>query len=319
MSQVVAVTGANGFVGRALSRLLSSQGHRVVGLVRSGHDAADGIHEKVLVGDDFAGLEAAWPEELRCDGVVHLAARVHVVGDASEQSLSVYRSTNVSGSLRVAKAARRAGAQRFVFVSSIKAIAETGRGHALKESDLPEPGDAYGISKLEAERALLEYGRESGLEVVIVRPPLVYGPGVKANFFSLMRAIANRVPLPLGAVGARRSLLFVDNLADALMHCLLHPLAPGQTFHVADGVDLSVTELARALADELQVPARLWRVPVPWLRLAGSLAGRSDQIDRLVGELRLDSSHIREVLGWSAPYTVEEGLRETATWYRSTH
>jgi UDP-glucose 4-epimerase len=239
--------------------------------------------------------------------------------ETSADPLAAYRGTNVDGALRVAAAARRMGARRFVFVSSIKAVGEAGAGRPIKETDAAEPADPYGISKLEAERALLDYGRESGLEIVIVRPPLVYGPGVRANFLQLMSAIAKGVPLPLGAITARRSLVFVDNLADALVHCTTDPRAAGQIFHVTDGRDLSVAELARALARQLHVPARLIPVPVGMLRLAGRVTGRSAQIDRLIGELRLDSSHLCECLGWYPPHTVEHGLLETAAWYRSTH
>ncbi|CAB3780627.1 N-acetyl-alpha-D-glucosaminyl-diphospho-ditrans, octacis-undecaprenol 4-epimerase [Paraburkholderia ultramafica] len=319
MTQCVLITGANGFVGKAVSRALLQRGDSVVGAVRRAHTAADGVREWLLDTDDFQGIEPRWPVALHCDAVIHLAARVHVMHETVADPLPAYRATNVDGALRVAAAARRAGARRFVFVSSIKAVAERSVGRPIKETDEPAPSDPYGISKLEAERALLDYGRESGLEIVIVRPPLVYGPGVRANFLQLMGAIAKGVPLPLGAIAARRSMVFVDNLADALVHCATDPRAAGHTFHVTDGHDLSVAELARALATQLHAPLRLVPVPVGVLRLAGRLTGRSAQVDRLIGELRLDSSHICERLGWYPPYTVEHGLLETAAWYRSTH
>ncbi|RDJ98733.1 UDP-glucose 4-epimerase family protein [Paraburkholderia lacunae] len=319
MTQHVLITGANGFVGKAVSRALLQRGDRVTGLVRRPQTTADGVREWVFAANDFEGIDERWPVSLHCDAVIHLAARVHMMRETTADPLAAYRSTNVTGTLRVAAAARRAGARRFVFVSSIKAVAESSSGCPIGEDDTPTPDDPYGISKLEAERALVEYGHKSGLEIVIVRPPLVYGPGVRANFLQLMRAIANGIPLPLGAIGARRSLVFVDNLADALVHCTIDPRAAGQTFHVTDGRDLSVAELARALATQLHAPARLVPVPVGLLRLAGRLTGRSAQIDRLVGELRLDSSHICECLGWYPPHTVEHGLLETAAWYRSTH
>ncbi|MFM0662210.1 UDP-glucose 4-epimerase family protein [Paraburkholderia sediminicola] len=319
MSQNVLVTGANGFVGKAASLALRQRGDAVVGLVRRPGGLGEGVREWVVDHDDFQGLDFAWLESVRCDSVIHLAARVHLLDDTATDPLAVYRSTNVTGTLRVAAAARRAGARRFVFVSSIKAVGEASIGRPITEADEPAPTDPYGISKLEAERALIEYGRESGLEIVIVRPPLVYGPGVRANFLQLMSAIAKGIPLPLGSIAARRSLVFVDNLADALVHCTTDPRAAGETFHVTDGRDLSVSELARALAKQLHVPGRLIPVPVGLLRLAGRLTGRSALIDRLVGELRLDSSHICERLGWYPPHTVEHGLFETAAWYRSTH
>jgi len=319
MSLTVLVTGANGFVGHAVSRALRERGDSVLGLVRRSQSTAQGVREWVLETSDFTDIQVRWPVGFRCDVAIHLAARVHVMRDDSSDPLSAYHATNVAGTLRCAKAARAAGARRFVFVSSIKAIAEADAGRPLRETDEAVPVDPYGISKLEAERALIDYGRESGLEIVIVRPPLVYGPGVRANFLQLMNAIAKGVPLPLGSIAARRSLVFVDNLADALVHCTTDPRAAGETFHVTDGRDLSVSELARALATQLHAPARLIPVPVGLLRLAGRLTGRSAQIDRLIGELRLDSSHICERLGWYPPHTVEHGLLETAAWYRSTH
>ena len=319
MTQRVLITGANGFVGRAVSRALLQRGDSVVGVVRRPQTTVEGVREWLFDANDFEGIDQRWPVATRCDAVIHLAARVHMKHETTADPFAAYHATNVTGALRVAAAARRAGARRFVFVSSIKAVGESSAGRPITEADEPAPTDPYGISKLEAERALIDYGRESGLEIVIVRPPLVYGPGVRANFLQLMSAIANGVPLPLGAIAARRSLLFVDNLADALVHCTTDPRAVGETFHVTDGRDLSVSELARALATQLHAPARLIPVPVGLLSLAGRLTGRSAQVDRLIGELRLDSSHIRERLCWYPPYTVEHGLLETAAWYRSTH
>jgi UDP-glucose 4-epimerase len=277
------------------------------------------VREWLFDANDFEGIDTRWRIGMQCDAVIHLAARVHMMQDKSADPLAAYRATNVAAALRVAVAARRAGAHRFVFVSSAKAVGESSNGRPIAETDEPKPTDPYGISKLEAEQALKAYGRESGLEVVVVRPPLVYGPGVRAHFLQLMKAIARGVPLPLGAVSARRSLVFVDNLADALVHCTTDPRAAWQTFHVTDGRDLSVSELARGLATQLHAPGRLLPVPVDLLKLAGRLTGRSAQVDRLIGELRLDSAHIREQLGWHAPHTVEHGLMETAAWFRATH
>ncbi|WP_374192406.1 UDP-glucose 4-epimerase family protein [Trinickia acidisoli] len=317
--KTLVVTGANGFVGRALCATLVARGHAVTGLVRRSGGCVEGVSEWVHSASDFEGLESAWLGTARADCVIHLAARVHVMRDTAIDPLASYRAANVDGMLRVARAAHANGARRLLLLSSIKALGDADRGHPLGEGEPPMPDDPYGQSKLEAERALREFARESGLECVIVRPPLVYGPGVRANFLQLMSAIARGIPLPLGAVGARRSFVFVGNLVDALLHCAIDERAAGETFHVTDGYDPTVTELARMLAVQLRAPARLIPVRSSWLRLAGRILGRSAQVERLVGELQLDGSHIRRVLGWQPPYTVEDGLRETTAWYRSTH
>ncbi|MGG1946447.1 NAD-dependent epimerase/dehydratase family protein [Trinickia sp. NRRL B-1857] len=319
MAETILVTGASGFVGKAVCRQLVREGHTVIGLVRRAGTTIDGVSEWVCEGNDFENVDEQWPRTLACDSVIHLAARVHVMNETSVDALPAYRAMNVEGTMRIARAAQRAGARRFVFVSSIKASAECSGGHPISERDRPTPIDAYGISKLEAERSLFEFGRQCDMEIVVVRPPLVYGPGVRANFLQLMRAVARGIPLPLGAIKARRSIVFVENLADAIVHCSSDPRAAGQTFHVADEPDPSVAELATMLAEQLRAPRRVWPIPPAWLRLAGRMTGRSAQVGRLIGELRLDCSHIRNTLDWHPPFTVEQGLRETAAWYRSSH
>ncbi|MGF6570706.1 nucleoside-diphosphate-sugar epimerase [Paraburkholderia sp. GAS333] len=315
----IVVTGANGFVGKALCRLLVQAGHSVTGLVRHAAGCQSGVREWVDSTPDFVGIDSSWPEGLTPDCVVHLAARVHMLNDDASDPDAAFHATNVEGALRVARAAVRHGTRRFVFVSSIKAIAEDDAGRPLREDDTPRPQDPYGRSKLAAEKALIEYGNEMGLEVVIVRPPLVYGPEVRANFLRLMDAISKGLPLPLALVAARRSLVYVDNLADALMCCAIDPRAARGCFHVADDDAPTVVELIETLGKHLQKPARLFPVPVAWLRLAGRATGRSAQIDRLIGSLQVDASRIRSVLGWQSPYSVEEGLATTSRWYRSTH
>lgn len=250
---------------------------------------------------------------------MHLAARVHVMNDTAADPLAAFHATNVEGTLRVARAARERGARRMVFVSSVKAAAKFDGGVPLAESMPPVPDDAYGVSKLQAEQALWQYGEQSGLEMVIVRPPLVYGPGVGANFLQMMNALWRRLPLPLGAVDARRSLVYVENLADALMRCATDPRAVNACFYVRDDQDPSVAGLLRALGRHLDRPARLVPVPVALLRAAGALTGRRAQIDRLTQSLRVDDSHIRATLGWTGPYSLDDGLAATARWYRSTH
>ncbi|MGF6900983.1 UDP-glucose 4-epimerase family protein [Paraburkholderia sp. GAS348] len=318
MSHVL-VTGANGFVGRALCRALRDAGHTVTGLVRRADQLENGVNEWVDASADFACIAAGWAAVLQVDCVVHLAARVHVMHEDAADPDAAFRATNVDGALRVAQAAWRHGVRRLVFVSSVKALAEGDSGRPLREDDPPTPRDAYGRSKLAAEQALVRYGQETGLEVVIVRPPLVYGPQVGANFLRLMDGVWKGVPLPLASIDARRSLVYVENLADALMHCAMDPRAAHQCFHVADGEAPTVAELARSLGQHLHKPARLLRVPPGWLRLAGRLAGRSAHVDRLVGALQLDTARIRTVLDWQPPYSTDEGLAATARWYRSTH
>lgn len=319
----IAVTGANGFVGRAVSRALLAQGITATGIVRGGAACEPGVDVRSI-----DALESVAPDAFKgCDAVIHLAARVHVMRDAAAQKqsasqaqavLDAYRATNVDGTLAAAEAARRAGATRFVLMSSIKALGERDPGRPFIEDDERRPPDAYGVSKAEAEVRLLEFGSRTGLEVVVVRPPLVYGPGVRANFLAMMNAIARGVPLPLGAIDARRSLVSVDNLASAAIECARHPAAVGRVFHVTDGEDPGVAELARRLGEHLGRPARLVPVPVGLLRGMARVAGKTAQIDRLTGSLRVDSKRIREALGWCAPQSLDEGLAAAAAWYRAT-
>jgi nucleoside-diphosphate-sugar epimerase len=318
MSHVI-VSGANGFVGRALCRALIDDGHRVTGLVRRPGGCIDGVIEWVDSSIDYSDTMTAWPAGIGADCVVHLAARVHVMNDDASDPDAAFRSTNVDGALRLATAAHRHGVPRFVFVSSIKAVAEQSDGEPLREDDPAQPEDAYGRSKRAAEEALIHFGDMSEIDIVIVRPPLVYGPRVRANFLRLMDAVWRGVPLPLGAVEARRSMVYVCNLADALVRCATDPRAARQCFHVADSDALTVTELVRSLAHHLGKPSRMLPLPASWLRIAGRLTGRSAQVDRLIGDLQVDASHISQTLGWQPPFSTDEGLAATAGWYRSTH
>ncbi|CAD6542252.1 UDP-glucose 4-epimerase family protein [Paraburkholderia sabiae] len=318
MSHVV-VSGANGFVGRALCRALLDAGHRVTGLVRRSGGCVDGVTEWIDSSTDYNGIAETWPAGLAADCIVHLAARVHVMHDTAADPDAAFRATNVDGTLRLAAVAQQHGVPRFLFVSSIKAVAETDNGRPLREYDAPRIDDAYGRSKRAAEEGLIRLGDATGLEIVIARPPLVYGPQVRANFLRLMDAVWRGVPLPLGGADARRSMIYVGNLADALAHCATDPRAVRQCFHVADSTAPTVAELVRALARHLGKPARLLPVPASWLRAAGRLTGRSAQVDRLIGGLQVDTSHIRDMLGWQPPYSTDEGLSATADWYRSTH
>ncbi len=270
--------------------------------------------EHTQVGDIGPGTR--WNGALRDVGaVVHLAARVHVMAQSGSGASAEYQRVNTVGTERLALAAAETGVRRFVFLSTVKVHGEATGARAFTESDPPLPQDAYARSKWEAEQALRRIGARTGMEVVILRPPLVYGPGVKANFFSLLQAIARGLPLPIGAIDNRRSLIFVGNLADAIVKCIEHPAAAGGTFLVRDGEDLSTPELARRLARALDVRPRLLSVPPSWLSFGGWLTGRRDAVDRLIGSLAVDDSKIRAALGWGPPYTLDEGLAATARWF----
>jgi len=233
------------------------------------------------------------------------------MNDAAQDPLALYRATNTEATLNLARQAAKAGVKRFVFISTIKVNGE-GRVAAYRETDAPTPEDAYAISKWEAEQGLQRIARETGLEVVILRPPLVYGPGVKANFLRLMRTVERGWPLPLGAIHNQRSLLYLGNLVDAIRVCVEHPAAAGQTFLLDDGEPVSTPELIRAVARAMGRPAHLLAVPVSVLELAGALLGKRAAVARLTGSLYVDSSAIRSRLGWRPPYSMEAGLAATA-------
>lgn len=299
------VTGANGFVGRALSGSLAMGGHAVVPVVRR----ACGLAGEVIVGD--MNGKTVWHAALAsCAAVVHLAARVHVMYDTGSDPLALYRATNTDATFNLARQAAQAGVKRFVFISSIKVNGE-GRGAPYRVTDTPVPQDAYAISKWEAEQGLWRIARETGLEVVVLRPPLVYGPGVKANFRRLLDVVPRGWPLPLGAVDNRRSLLYLGNFVDAIRLCIEHPAAAGQTFLIDDGQPVSTPELVRAVARAMGRPARLLPVPVGMLEFAGALLGKRAAVARLTSSLWVDSSLIRSRLGWTAPYSMAEGLAAT--------
>lgn len=259
-----------------------------------------GLTADVNWGHALAGVEV----------IVHLAARVHVMHDTEADPLTAFRAVNVEGTLNLARQAAAAGVKRFVFISSVKVNGEsTLSGRAFTEIDVPNPQDAYGQSKHEAEQGLRQLAADTGMEVVIIRPPLVYGPGVKANFAALMRAVQRGWPLPLGAVHNRRSLVALDNLVDFIVTCVTHPQAANQTFLVSDGQDLSTTELVRGMAQAAGVPAHLLLVPVWALQAGATLLGKGDAVQRLCGNLQVDIAKARLLLGWVPPVSVEEGLR----------
>lgn len=310
---LILVTGASGFVGRAMvARLL--QRHQIRISTRA--TTIESIHSKVEVAPGKCLSPAEdWSEALaRVSTVVHCAGRVHIMTEQATDPLLKFRQINVDGTLNLARQAAAAGVRRFVFLSSIKVNGErTNPGCPFTADQQPEPGDPYGVSKMEAEIALRDLATKTGMEVVIIRPPLVYGPGVKANFLEMMRWLARGVPLPLGAVTQnKRSLVALDNLVDLVATCIDHPAAANQTFLVSDGEDLSTAALLRRLSLALGRPARLIPVPVGLLKLGAGLLGRSAFAQRLCGSLEVDIGKTRELLGWSPPVSVDEGLRRTA-------
>lgn len=248
--------------------------------------------------------------------VVHAAARVHVMQDSSANPLQAFRMVNVQASTRLARQAAASGVQRFVYLSSVKVLGEkTLRGRPFRASDPPRPEDPYAQSKFEAEQALQDIAHETGMQVVVVRPPLVYGPGVKANFERLVRAVAHGMPLPLGAIDNRRSLVGLDNLVDFLRVCVSHPAAANRSLLVSDGEDLSTADLVRRLARALGRPARLLPVPRAWLLCGGMLMGRHAAVQRLCEDLQVDLTESQYLLGWRPPASVEECLERTvAAW-----
>ena len=304
------VTGATGFVGTALCDALRQQNWDVRRALRTGHAPAS--VEDSIVGD--IGRVADWSAALRdVDVVVHLAARTHVIRDTAAEPRAEYRRLNVEGTRTLAHAAQTAGVRRFIFLSSIKVNGEATTVRPFTENDTPQPEDAYGISKWEAELALR--AAAASMETVVLRPPLLYGPGVKGNFLRLMRAIERGVPLPLGSIHNRRSVLSLGNLVDAMIVCLDHPAAAGQTYLLADDENPSTSELVRAIAAALHKRARLVAFPPQLLRIAGAVTGKSAAVSRLLGSLQIDSSRIRGELGWKPRQALAEGLSQTAEWY----
>jgi len=272
--------------------------------------------EVIIVG--AIDSKTKWADALcDVDVVIHLAARVHVMREKAADPLAEFLQVNLHGTSNLARQAACFGVKRFVYVSSVKVNGEqTSATQSFTELDEPSPQDFYSISKWQAEQALWRIAQETGLEIVVVRPPLVYGPGVKGNFAQMLAVIAKRFPLPLASVYNRRSLIYVENLVDALIVCATHPVAAGQTYLVCDGEDISTPDLLRQLGDAMGCPAHMLPFPPSWLRMLGKLSGKSEQVERLLGSLQVDSGKIRRDLNWFPPYTLQQGLQATAESYR---
>lgn len=311
----ILVTGANGFVGSALCRRLVSEKHQVTVAVR--RKAVPFLPEFVNhVITNNIGQNTDWTKAVAgVDTVVHLAARVHVMSENLSNPLDAYRQVNVAGTKKLAEDAASAGVRRFVFLSSVKVNGEES-AIAYRESDDPSPEDDYGISKMEAEEQLKTIAKKSSMEIVVIRPPLVYGPGVKANFLALMKLVDRRVPLPLGSVSNQRSFIYLGNLVDCIFHCMDHPDAAGQIYLVSDDRDISTPGLIRMIADSLNNRVLLFSVPQALLRSIGILLGKGEAAKRLIGSLTVDISKIKRELEWTPPFSMESGLLKTAEWFK---
>jgi len=316
MSNILAVTGANGFVGRALCAEAVKRGMVVRGITRSPCILPPGV-ENVVVGN--VDGDTQWAQALTgCDVVVHLAARVHIMHDKSRDPLAEFRRVNTQGTIRLAQCAVEAGVRRLVNVSSIGVNGPSTRDNLeFTDQDVPDPHNPYSLSKWEAEQALQRIALQGQIEIVTVRPPLIYGPGVGGNFLRLLGAVYRGIPLPLGMTRNFRDLLFVGNLADFLIVCASHPAAPGNTYLVSDGTPVSTHTLLRGLARALGVKARLFPVPPFLLQTLGNLTGYTAEFERLLSSLRVDSGKVCRELGWYPPFTLRDGLQATADWYRA--
>jgi len=302
----ILITGANGFVGTLLVSRLRQEGYAI--RVAGRHDSAD---------IRIPSLDGATQWNGHLDGiktVIHLAAHVHVMSPRPEDMQAFHR-VNVLGTQNLAEAAAQAGVSRFVFLSTVKVHGEfTTRSPWTEESPI-DPRDEYARSKANAEQILRALSASTGMETVIVRPPLVYGPGVKANFLALMKAVQRGMPLPLAGMHNLRSIIYIGNLVDLLTHCISHPHAGNKAFLVSDGVDMALPELVIALAGEMRRTPRLFSFPQWMLRAAATLVGKNAALDRLTSSLQVDSSYVRNELQWNPPFTVQEGLRDTVNWF----
>ena len=295
-------------MGQRLSLLLCEQERfELTSVIRSDSAHVHGLKLTVAgVDADTNWLGALEGQQV----VIHAAARAHIMKDEATDALREYRRVNVDGTLNLARQAAEIGIRRFIFLSSIKVNGEqTPLGKSFTAGDAPAPQDSYGISKCEAERALQELASETGMEVVIIRPPMVYGPGVKGNFARLIMLLKKGLPLPLGAIHNKRSLVALDNLVDLIITCIDHPAAANQVFLAGDGDDLSTTELLRAVAEAMGSSARLVPVPAGLLMLAATLLGKKVIAQRLLGSLQVDITKARDLLGWEPQLSVEEGLK----------
>ena len=314
MKPALLVTGANGFVGQALCEEAIQQEYSLISVTRKIFDLPGQLQNVVV--QNYEQSLALSKALSQVDVVIHLAARVHVMNESENDALSAYRLVNVQNTVVLANAAAAAGVKRFIYLSSVKVNGEeTFPGKPFTADDLPLPQDPYGVSKLEAETALLELSKASGMEVVIIRPPLVYGPGVGANFAAMMRVVSSGIPLPLGAIENQRSMVAIGNLVDLILLCTQHPLAPGKVFLASDDQDISLSNLLRKLIAIMKVRTLLIPIPVPLIRFIAQVLGKGNVAQRLCGSLQVDIQKTKDLLGWRPPFTLDQGLQKTVRWY----
>ncbi|KXJ59711.1 MAG: UDP-glucose 4-epimerase [Alteromonas sp. Nap_26] len=316
MANRLFVTGSTGFVGKELIRQLELKDLDIVGCVRSAGSVLPVGFERFVV-DDITKPDIKWSLALNnIDVVIYTAARAHIMNDEADNPLVEYRKVNCDATLRLARAAAESGVKRFVFVSSVKVNGEmSDLNRPFTPDDNFIPVDPYGLSKYEAEQGLLTIAKKTGMEVVIIRPPLVYGPDVRANFASMLKWVQKGIPLPFGAINNKRSLVALDNLVNFIIHCVDHPKAANEIFLISDGEDVSTTELLIKVSKALG--KNNWLIPVAtsWMMFLAKLIGKRDEANRLFGSLQVDSSKARNLLGWQPVCTMDEQLKETAEWY----
>ena len=319
-SSTALITGATGFVGQAMSRKLLACGWNVSGTIRPTlHDMSELPPGVAPCSVGSLGPGTDWRKALSgIDVIVHLAARVHIMKEIAEDSLKEFRQVNTHATERLARMAAQTGVKRLVFLSTIKVNGENTGNQAFNEADAPNPQDAYAQSKWEAEQALKRVADQTKLEIVILRSPMIYGPGVKGNFLRLLQAVQRGIPLPLASIRNRRSLVFLGNLVEAIIICMTHPQAKGRTFLISDDEQISTAELISHIARALGKSARLWPFPAELLRFTAMLAGKSAEADRLLNSLLVDSSIIRSELGWKPSFSLNQGLAETVRWFLQT-
>ena len=314
----ICITGVTGFVGSAVCHRALTEGYSVVGTCRNIKKIKPRSGVSLFESGDISA-KTEWSSALKGTyAVVHTIARAHIKIDANTDSLETYRRVNLHGTVNLARQAAESGVKRFIFLSSVKVNGEVSPS-VYTESDKPWPRDSYGISKLEAEKALEQVASETGMAIITLRPPLVYGPNVKANFFKLLRIVDHGIPLPFASINNQRSLIYVGNLVDAIIRCIHTENTIVKTYLIRDSVDVSTPELIRMIASSLERPARLFRVPPKILSAISRLLGKEMEMERLTGSLTVDDTKIRQELDWKPPFSTEYGLKRTIEWYKKFH